>query len=39
MQLAMQGRDAADISVVCGISRAEAELLVALAKDTGRALD
>lgn len=39
MQLAMQGRDAADISVLCGISRAEAELLVALAKDTGRALD
>jgi hypothetical protein len=39
MQLATQGRDAADISVLCGISRAEAELLVALAKDAGRAPD
>jgi hypothetical protein len=33
MQLATQGRDAADISVLCGISRAEAELVVALAKN------
>jgi hypothetical protein len=32
MQLATRGRDAADISVLCGISRAEAELVVALAK-------
>jgi biopolymer transport protein ExbB/TolQ len=32
MHLATQGRDAADISVLCGISRAEAELVVALAK-------
>jgi uncharacterized small protein (DUF1192 family) len=32
MQLATQGREAADISVLCGISRAEAELVVALVK-------
>lgn len=39
MQLAVQGRDAADISAVCGISRAEAELLVALARNEEQALD
>jgi hypothetical protein len=39
MQLATQGREAADISVLCGISRAEAELVVALARNTGQALD
>jgi hypothetical protein len=33
MQLATQGREAADISVLCGISRAEAELVVALARN------
>jgi hypothetical protein len=33
MQLAMQGREAGDISVMCGISRAEAELVVALARN------
>ncbi|MDR3298435.1 MAG: DUF2802 domain-containing protein [Candidatus Accumulibacter sp.] len=33
MQLATQGREAADISVLCGISRAEAELVTALAKN------
>ncbi|MDR0439568.1 MAG: DUF2802 domain-containing protein [Candidatus Accumulibacter sp.] len=32
MQLATQGREAEDISVLCGISRAEAELVVALAR-------
>ncbi|MDR0378988.1 MAG: DUF2802 domain-containing protein [Candidatus Accumulibacter sp.] len=32
MQLATQGREAADISVLCGISRAEAELVVALVR-------
>ena len=31
MQMAMQGQEAADISVLCGISRGEAELVVALA--------
>jgi hypothetical protein len=36
MQLAAQGRDAADISAVCGISRAEAELVVALARNEER---
>jgi type IV secretory pathway VirB10-like protein len=39
MQLATQGREAADISVLCGISRAEAELVVALARNTGQTLD
>jgi hypothetical protein len=39
MQLATQGRDAADISAVCGISRAEAELLVALARNEEPAPD
>ena len=38
MQLATQGRDAADISVLCGISRAEAELVVALAKNQTKAV-
>jgi vacuolar-type H+-ATPase subunit I/STV1 len=33
MQMAMQGQDAADISVLCGISRGEAELVVALARN------
>ncbi|GHU03042.1 hypothetical protein FACS1894158_00490 [Betaproteobacteria bacterium] len=33
MQLAMQGREAEDISVQCGISRSEAELVVALARN------
>jgi hypothetical protein len=33
VQLATQGREAADISVLCGISRAEAELVVALARN------
>jgi hypothetical protein len=33
MQLATQGREAADISVLCSISRAEAELVVALARN------
>jgi hypothetical protein len=33
MQLATQGREAADISMLCGISRAEAELVVALARN------
>jgi hypothetical protein len=33
MQLAMQGREAEDISLLCGISRAEAELVVALARN------
>jgi hypothetical protein len=39
MQLAMQGREAADISALCGISRAEAELVVALAKSGEQAFD
>ena len=39
MQLAAQGRDAADISALCGISRAEAELVVTLAKSAERAWD
>jgi hypothetical protein len=33
MQLAAQGREAADISALCDISRSEAELLVVLAKN------
>ena len=33
MQMAVQGQDAADISVLCGISRGEAELVVALARN------
>ena len=33
MQLAMQGQDATDISLLCGISRGEAELVVALARN------
>lgn len=39
MQLAVQGREAADISVLCGISRAEAELVVALARNQDQPLD
>lgn len=39
MQLAVQGREAADISVLCGISRAEAELVVALARNQDQTLD
>lgn len=39
MQLAVQGRDAADISALCGISRAEAELVVALARNQDQPLD
>jgi hypothetical protein len=39
MQLATQGREAADISVLCGISRAEAELVVALARNDNQAFD
>jgi hypothetical protein len=37
--LATQGREAADISVLCGISRAEAELVVALARNDSQAFD
>lgn len=37
MQMAMQGQEAADISVLCGISRGEAELVVALARNSGEA--
>ncbi len=33
MQMALQGQDAAGISQLCGISRAEAELVVALARN------
>lgn len=33
MQLALQGQDAAGISQLCGISRAEADLVVALARN------
>ena len=39
MQLATQGREAGDISLLCGISRAEAELVVALARNNGQAID
>ncbi|MDR0440548.1 MAG: DUF2802 domain-containing protein [Candidatus Accumulibacter sp.] len=39
MQLATQGREAADISMLCGISRAEAELVVALARSGGQEFD
>jgi hypothetical protein len=39
MHLATQGREAADISVLCGISRAEAELVVALTRNDGQVLD
>jgi chromosome segregation ATPase len=39
MQLATQGREAADISVLCGISRAEAELVVALARNDNQVFD
>ena len=35
--MAMQGQEAADISVLCGISRGEAELVVALARNSGEA--
>lgn len=38
MQLAVQGREAADISALCGISRAEAELVVALARNRDQPL-
>jgi hypothetical protein len=34
MQMAMQGNDAANISQYCGISRAEAELVVALVRNS-----
>ena len=37
MQMAMQGQEAADISVLCGISRGEAELVVALARNSDEA--
>ncbi len=36
MQLAQQGQDAAGISQLCGISRAEADLVVALARNQER---
>ncbi len=36
MQLALQGQDAAGISQLCGISRAEADLVVALARNQGQ---
>lgn len=36
MQLALQGQDAAGISQFCGISRAEADLVVALARNQGQ---
>jgi len=39
MQMAVQGREASDISVLCGISRAEAELVVALAKNRDQLQD
>ena len=39
MQMAMQGQSAADISLLCGISRAEAELVVALARNQEESLD
>ena len=39
VQLATQGHEAADISARCGISRAEAELVVALAKSGEQAFD
>ena len=39
MQLATQGREAADISVLCGISRAEADLVVALARNKDQTID
>lgn len=39
MQMAVQGQDAADISVLCGISRGEAELVVALARNRDQPLD
>ena len=39
MQMAMQGQDAAEISVLCGISRGEAELVVALARNRDQPLD
>ena len=39
MQLAVQGRDSSDISVLCGISRAEADLVVALVRNKERAPD
>jgi len=39
MQLAQQGQDAAGISQLCGISRAEADLVVALARNQGQGQD
>ena len=39
MQLAAQGRESSDISTRCGISRAEADLVVALVKNKTRASD
>ncbi len=39
MQLAMQGQEAADISLLCGISRGEAELVVALARNRDQTPD
>ena len=39
MQMAMQGQEAADISLLCGISRAEAELVVALARNQNKPLN
>lgn len=38
MQMAMQGQGAADISALCGISRAEADLVVALARNRDQPL-
>lgn len=39
MQMAVQGQDAAGISQLCGISRAEAELVVALVRNRDKPLD
>ena len=39
MQLALKGQDASDISRLCGISRAEADLVVSLARNRGKPLD
>lgn len=39
MQMAMRGQEASEISVLCGISRAEAELVVALANNRDQPLE
>ena len=39
MQLALQGQESDDISRLCGISRAEADLVVALARNQDKPLD